>query len=51
VPADDLYLVETCYSTNAEALVTTDQTLHQRLSATQNIKIKLRDAFLKEYLG
>jgi predicted nucleic acid-binding protein len=52
VPQEDLYLVETYYSADASALVTTDKPLYEALSTAQNpsINVRLRDDFLKQYL-
>ncbi len=50
VPQEDLYLVETFYSVGASALVTTDRELYKLLSTDQNMSIRLRDDFLKDYL-
>jgi hypothetical protein len=48
-PTEDLYLVETYYSVDANALITTDQKLLKALANTI-IHVELRDDFLKNYL-
>lgn len=50
VPQDDIYLVEIYYSANASTFVTTDEKLYQALSAIQNMNVKRKEDFLKEYL-
>lgn len=46
----DVYLVETYYSAKANLLVTTDERSLYNFLSPLSINIKLRDAFLKEYL-
>jgi len=50
VPDEDRYLIELYLSAKAEVLVTTDDKLKRELSGFEEIKIRLRDEFLAEYL-
>ena len=52
VPRKDHYLVATYRSANAEAIVTTDNSLYESLSSNPaGIVAKMRDDFLKAYLS
>lgn len=51
IPQEDLYLFQIYYSTQADALVTTDERLAQSMPCTNaDVIVRLRDEFLKEYL-
>lgn len=50
VPEEDVYLLESYYAANANALVTTDQKLRDLLSSHGSVAVRLRDEFLREYL-
>ncbi|MDI6753363.1 MAG: hypothetical protein QME78_03095 [Thermodesulfobacteriota bacterium] len=49
IPDDDLYLVETYYSVNANVIVTSDKPLQEVLSSKADMNVRLRDDFLREY--
>jgi hypothetical protein len=53
VPNEDLYLIQIYFSTNAAALVTTDEKLYAGASKASDvhINVKLRQDFLKDYIG
>ena len=51
LPAEDKYLVTAYLSANADALITTDQNLHEALADSTEISCRLRNEFLTEYLA
>lgn len=51
LPAEDEYLVTAYLSADADALVTTDQNLHEALADSTEISCRLRNEFLTEYLA
>jgi uncharacterized protein YpbB len=50
IPSDDIYLVETAYTTEDKFILTTDQKLYSILSSYSEIKIELVEGFLSKYL-
>jgi len=53
IPPDDLYLFQTYFAANVDALITTDRKLLKTIDAIQdaNVVIRLKQDFVKEYLG
>ena len=49
VHEDDRYLVVAYLSTNADSLVTTDQTLYEALTDSDVVSCQLRSKFLANY--
>lgn len=49
VPEDDRYLIQTYLGGPADVLVTGDERLRNALSDKPDIRIRLRDDFLREY--
>ena len=49
VPSKDIYLIEACDATNADLLVTTDQTLFDRVTERRVVACQMRDDFLATY--
>lgn len=51
VPPEDVYLVQTYYSTDANVLVTTDDKLRDNLSDIEKIVLEKREDFLRKYFA
>ena len=51
VDSDDYYLFQLYYSTNVDLIITSDIRLRDALSQINDIRIRLRNDFLKEYLA
>ena len=49
VPPKDVYLVEACEATKADFLVTTDQTLFDRVTEREVVACQMREDFLSNY--
>ena len=49
VPSKDVYLIEACEATKADLLVTTDQTLFDRVTERGVVACRMRDDFLSNY--
>ena len=49
VPSKDVYLIEACDATNADLLVTTDQTLFDRVTERGVVACQMRHDFLFTY--
>lgn len=50
IPEDDVYLVQTYFAAEGTILVTTDGTLHRMLSSADNVKVRLRNEFMADYM-
>lgn len=50
-PPDDKYLIELAYSSKDRIIVTTDQRLKEKLQGEVDLKIRLLEEFLGEYLS
>ena len=50
VPSKDVYLIEACDATKADLLVTTDQTLFDRVTERGVVHCQMRDDFLSSYV-
>ena len=48
-PSKDVYLIEACEATKADLLVTTDQTLFDRVTERGAVACRMRDDFLSNY--
>ena len=49
VPFDDVYLIQACDATPVDLLITTDQTLYDRVTEKGVVTCRMRDEFLSTY--
>ena len=50
-PESDRYLVDLYFTVKAAQLITTDTVLHGNLTASQKVKVEMRDSFIRAYLA
>jgi len=50
-PEPDRYLVDLYFTVNAARLITTDTALHEKLAASKEVNVDMRDSFVAAYLS